>query len=363
MCGHDEGRDYLRSALRKRCTETIVTESIIMGFLTAAGFVSSSLMCLTIFRNAKFRCAIHMYLLSYAMIDLLKSTLVMPFTFGVILKGEWISSGSVCQFQGYIVSVLDIATVFTMMLAAVDRYMANIHLAQYLTLFKRKHVYGALTVSWLISLAVPLSFAISGNDIYLHPGYGICREEVTNATYLKASILKIIFSVLPFITIAACFYGARVNMRRTYQSAKLRAKEGRMVNTNTWREQEATTRLFAALILGTVGFWVPSYICEMVDAFTHEYCLPRSVYFVSTLIANASCFTKPLIIASMNEEFLIEFKRMLKLRKSRRIVAFDQAGNEELDTRQKPIERRNKKYRCELKIPDDDVINRTESSA
>ena len=101
----------------------------------------------------------------------------------------------------------------------------------------------------------------------------------------------------------------------------------------------------------------------MVDAFRHEYCLPRSVYFVSTLIANASCFTKPLIIASMNEEFLVEFKRMLKLRKSRRIVAFDQAGNEELDTKQKPIERRNKKYRCEMNIPDDDVINRTESSA
>ena len=361
MCGNDEGRDDLRSALRKRCPETVVTEGIIMGFLTAAGFASSLLICLTICRNAKLRRTVHMYILSYAMIDLLKSTLVMPFTFGVILKGEWISSGSVCQFQGYIISILDIATVLTMSLAAVDRYVANIHLAQYLTLFKRKHVYGALTVSWLISIAVPLA---SGNGIHLHPGYGICREEVTNASYLKASILKIIFSVLPFITIAACFYGARVNMRRTYKSAKLRAKEGRMVSTNTWREQEATTRLFAGLTLGTVVFWVPSYICEMVDAFTHEYCLPRSVYFVSTLIANASCFTKPLIIAPMNEEFLVEFKRMLKLRKSRRIVAFDLAGNHEqqLDTKQKPIERRNKKYHCEMNTPDDD-IKRTESSA
>ena len=357
MCAHEDTAKDLQTALRKRCTETVIAESIIMGCLNTAGFASSMLICLSIYGNVRLRSAVHMYILSYAIIDLLKSMFVMPFTFGVVIKGEWISTAPVCQFQGYVISGLDIATTLTITMTAIDRYVANSHLAQYVTLFKRKHVCGVLVVSWLISFAVPLSFTIKANDFVLHPGYGICRQVVTNASFLSASILKIIFSVLPFIIIVACFYSAKVNMQRTNKTTALRAKEGRMVNTTTWMEQEASTRLFAAFTLGILVFWVPSYVCDVVDAFTHEYYLPRSIYLLSTLIANASCFTKSLIVASMNEVFLIEFKRIFKLRTSRRVVNFniEANGEEEKGSKLMAQTRNCRKYDCEMKESEDGV--------
>lgn len=353
MCAHEDGASDLEAALRNRCTETVVTESIISGCLTIAGFLSGLIMCLAIYRNPRLQHTIHMYILSYAIIDLIKSSFVMPFTFAVLIKGEWISSTSMCQFQGYVTSILGIVTIVTMTMTALDRYVANTHLAQYLTSFKRKYVCGALAVSWLISFAVPLSFTITGNDFVFHPGYGICKEEVKNDSYLQASILKITFAVLPFVIIATCFCRAFVNMRKSYNTAKLHADKGRMVHTNAWREEESTTRLFAAFILGTVVFWVPTYVCDLVDSFTHDYCLPRSVYLLSTFIVKASCFAKSLIIVFMDEDFKMEFKRILKLRKTRKIADVNVERNSEAEDPKLMPETR--KYYCEMKESEDDA--------
>ena len=358
MCAHQDGSSDLQTALRNRCTETVVTESLTSGCLTIAGFLSGLMVCLAIYRNVRLRYTIHMYILSYAVIDLVMSLFVMPFTLGALVKGEWISSASACQFQGYAISVLGILTLLTMTLTAIDRYLASTRLASYTTFFKRKYVCVALAVCWLVAFAVPLSFTLNGNSFVFHPGYGVCRAEVKNESYLRASILKIVFVVVPFIVIASCYCRASANLQKAYKNAKRWAQDGRMVNVNSWREEESKTRLFAAFILGTLPFWVPSYACDVVDAFTHEQCLPRSVYLVSTLLVNASCCVKPLITAFMDEDFAMEFKRILKFRKTRKVIDINVEGRKlEEDPKFMPETR---KYYCEMK--EDDTIIKTEES-
>lgn len=358
MCAQKDGSSDLQTALRNRCAEVVVTETLTSGCLTIAGFLSGLTVCLAIYRNARLRNTIHMYILSYAVIDLAKSVFVMPFTLGVLIKGEWISSTSACQFQGYANSVLGVLTLFTMTLTAIDRYMASTRLAHYLTFFKRKYVCVALAVCWLVSFAVPLSLTLDGNNFAFHPGYSVCREQVKNDSYLGASIFKIIFVVIPLVAIATCYCRASVNLQKTFKNANRWAQEGRMVNINSSKEEDDRTRLFAALILGTLLFWVPSYACDIADAFTHEQCLPRSVYLVSTLLVNASCCVKPLIIANMDQDFAAEFKRILKLRKSRKVIDINVGGNKlEEDPQFMPETR---KYYC--KMEEDDSNNKTEES-
>lgn len=355
----DESPSDLQTALRNRCTEVVVTESLTSGCLTIAGFLSGLIVCLAIYRNARLRYAIHMYILSYAIIDLVMSLFVMPFTLGVLMMGEWISSNSACRFQGYAISVLGILTLLTMTLSAIDRYMASTRQTQYLTFFKRKYVCTALAVCWLVSFAVPLSFTLDGNNFVLHPGYGVCREEVKNESYLRASILKLIVVVIPLVAIATCYCRASANLQKTYKNAERWAQEERMVNINSWKEEESKTRLFAALILGTLLFWVPTYACDIADAFTHEQCLPRSVYLLCTLLVNASCCTKPLIIASMDKDFATEFKRILKLRKSRKVGIDINAKGSKLEEDPKFMPE-TRKYYC--KMEEDDYNIKAEES-
>ena len=66
-------------------------------------------------------------------------------------------------------------------------------------------------------------------------------------------------------------------------------------------------RLFAALILGTLLFWVPTYACDIADA----------------LIS--------LIIANMDDDFAIEFKIILKSWKSRNVGIDSNAEGSKVD--------------------------------
>ncbi|XP_022787974.1 melatonin receptor type 1C-like [Stylophora pistillata] len=360
MCAHQGASSDLHTALRNRCTETVVTESLVTGCLIIAGFLSGLIVCLAMYRNVRLRYTIHIYILWYAIIDLVTSLLVMPFTLGVLIKGEWISSTSACQFQGYAISVLGIFTVLTMTLTAVDRYMASSRLSQYWSFFKRTHICIILAVFCLFSFAIPLSSTLDRNNFVFHPGYGICRTEAKNETYLRASILKIIIFIVPSVVIATCYYRARSNIQQRYKDPKLWAQEERMENLNIWKEEENKTKLLAAFTLGTLFFWVPGYACDVADAFTHEKCLPRSIYLLSTLLFNVSHCVKPLIVAAMDGDFAMEFKRILKFRKTRRVTDVNAQGSKlGGDPKFMPETR---KYYCETGEDDTNLTKANESN-
>ena len=355
----DRSPSDLQTALHNRCTELVVTESLTSGCLTILGIFSGLIVCLAIYRNARLRYAIHMYILSYAVIDLIMSVLVMPFTLGVLIKGDWIASNSACRFQGYAISVFGNLTLFTMTLTAIDRYMASAYQANYLTFFKRKYVCAAVAVCWLVSFAVPLSFTFVGNNFVLHPGYAVCREEVKKESYLRAFILKLIVVVIPLVAIATCYCRASANLQKTSVNAERWAQEERKEKINPWKEEESKTRLFAALILGTLLFWVPTYACDIADALSHNKCLPRSVYTLCTLLINASCCIKPLIIANMDDDFAIEFKRILKSRKSRKVGIDSNAEGSKVDEDPKFMPETRKYYR---ETEEDEFNIKTEES-
>jgi len=121
-----------------------------------------------------------------------------------------------------------------------------------------------------VSFAVPLSFTLDGSNFVLHPGYAVCREEVKKESYLRASISQPLHVVIPLVVIATCYCRASANQQKTYVNAERWAQEERKE-----KMREGRTRLFAALILGTLLFWVPTSACDIADAFTLKQCLPQ----------------------------------------------------------------------------------------
>jgi len=158
-------------------------------------------------------------------------------------------------------------------------------------------VCAAVELCRLVFFAFPLSFTLDGNNVVLHPGYAVCKEEVEKESYLRASILKLIVVVIPLVAIATCYCRATANQQKTYVNAERWAQEERTEKMNSWKEEDGKTKFPAALILGTLLFWVPTSACDIADAFTLKQCLPRSVYLLCTLLVNVSCCVKPLIIA------------------------------------------------------------------
>ncbi|XP_020619918.1 lipoyl synthase, mitochondrial-like [Orbicella faveolata] len=98
----------------------------------------------------------------------------------------------------------------------------------------------------------------------------------------------------------------------------------------------------------------------MADAFTYKQCLSRSVYLLCTLLVNVSCCVKPLIIAHMDEDFVIEFKRILKLRESRKVGIDSNVEGSKLEEDPKFMPE-TRKYYCKMEEGDFNI--KTEESA
>jgi len=112
----------------------------------------------------------------------------------------------------------------------------------------------------------------------------VCGEEVKNESYLRASTFKLIL-VIPLVAIATGYCRASANLQKTYVNAERWAQEERREKINSWKEEKGKTRLFVALIPGMLLFWVPTYACDIADAF-YSHSVPAPL---SALSVHASC--------------------------------------------------------------------------
>lgn len=316
MCDAPEAAAGLAEKLSSRCKEVVAAESILAIAVNVSAFLGNALVCLAIYRNVRLRRISNMYVLSYAVIDLLMSILVMPLSLRVIMEGQWISTPSACQFQGYVTQVLGSLTMLTMALTAIDRYFATVRPVQYTYFFKRRYVCVAIAVCWFLAFAVPLSYSIVGRDFAFHPGSVVCSMDMTNGGYVHASVLQLLLVVLPLLIIGVCYWRVLVKIISNQEK-----------NMTLFQEEESVTKLFAALVMGILVCWSPHFLLNIVDTFRGQYSLVRSVYFLCSFLVGVACCIKPIIVYIFDVDFKAEFKRILCFRRSRKIIDLKDSDN------------------------------------
>lgn len=70
-----------------------------------------------------------------------------------------------CQFQGYIAIALAVASIYTLVLMAVNRYYRIVKPAKYLRYFTKKKTTIMILVSWSSALRAPLPYFLSGHKM------------------------------------------------------------------------------------------------------------------------------------------------------------------------------------------------------
>ena len=301
----------LAGKFASRCPETVAVESVLGLIVNAWTFLGSFLVCVAVYRNVRLRTIANMYILSLAFIDLLMAVLVMPFSLAATLKGEWVSTSSACQFQGYMTLVLGCLTMLTMTLMAIDRYFATARPVQYTYFFKRKSVGCVIALCWFLAFAVSLCYSISGSAYAFHPGTAACGMDLTkgDATYQPAALLELFFVVIPLLIMAFCYWRVHV-----------RIGSNRETKTTLFDEEEDTTKVFSGMVVGVLTFWSPFFLVNIIDVSTAQYGLPRAIYFACSLCIGISCCIKPHIICNFDVDFKAEFKRILACRRTRRVA-------------------------------------------
>ena len=299
-------RELLNRGLGLQILE--VTLGIIMILIA---FTGNLFVCLATYRNPKLRTIPNYYITTLAVNDTLLSVVVMLLSLVANIAGHWIIGGVLCQFQGFVGTVLGTVSLFTIALTAVNRYFKIVKTKSHPRLYTKKTALRSIAGIWALSSLVPVPYLSIGNRYIYHPGKHMCIFDLDNSNMYYALTTIICFFLVPFGVITFCYF----QVFRTVRDHKQKMVSSRRGTEARFSGREVKlTRLLFAIFVGFLFSWIPFVVTDILGVVQGQFSLPRSTYAVYSLSIGLGSCINPIIYGFVNSDFRNEFKAMLELK-------------------------------------------------
>lgn len=158
--------------------ETIISETtliivstvvpVFFGFIGITGLLGNALVVLVVLSNQNMRSTTNLLIINLASADLLFVVFCVPFTGSDYVLDEWPYGDVWCRIVQYLIVVTAHASIYTLVLMSLDRYLAVVHPIASMVIRTETHTLRAISVLWCIILttAIPVLY-IHGESVSL----------------------------------------------------------------------------------------------------------------------------------------------------------------------------------------------------
>lgn len=321
-------------------TPEIMLSSVALGFvlsliilLTVGGNV---LVCLAVCASRRLRCLTNCFIVSLAVTDLLLGLLVLPFSALLQLSDDWPLGPVFCNFYISMDVMLCTASILTLLVISVDRYLAVTMPLRYASLVLPWRVAVAMASVWTVSVAVsflPIQMGwntINGTVQNQGPSSPErkCRFELNRPYVLTDSLLTFYIPLMAMcwtyfrILLIARTHAKRITSTRptcitSYNCRNTSSTTNTLVSSvsaMSLREHKATVTL-AALIGAFVVCWLPYFVLFTVLGLK-EHPDPSSVpeFSIVQWLGYANSALNPFLYGALNKDFRSAYTRLLRCR-------------------------------------------------
>lgn len=288
-----------------------IAECSIYAVLILVAFFGNFMVFLAIIKNSKLRTVPNYYIASLSIADMLMS-LKMPLTLVTLIAGDFVFGEAICQYHGYTGSVLGVASLLTITLTAVNRYVRIVRVTDYPKYFSSKNALRSIVAAWALAIITPIPYLATGHRFVFLPGKAFCFYDLDDLNIYYAVTTIIGFSVLPFGVTAVCYYKVFRTVRQHNSIwgkllTRMSSPGARKFGVN----EVKLAKLLFVILLSFAACWTPFVIIDTVGTFKGQFYFPRYVYLIYTVSVGLSSCINPVIYGAMNQEFRSEFKRIL----------------------------------------------------
>lgn len=113
------------------------------------GFIGNALVVVVVAANQQMRNTTNLLIINLALADLLFIVFCVPFTASDYALPFWPFGDAWCKIVQYLVIVTAYASVYTLVLMSLDRYLAVVHPITSMSIRTEANTYWAIAVTWV----------------------------------------------------------------------------------------------------------------------------------------------------------------------------------------------------------------------
>ncbi|XP_011170316.1 allatostatin-A receptor isoform X2 [Solenopsis invicta] len=285
----------------------VVVVPLFFGIIGILGLAGNSLVVLVVAANPGMRSTTNILIINLAVADLLFVIFCIPFTATDFVLPYWPFGNVWCKIVQYLIIVTAYASVYTLVLMSLDRYLAVVHPIASMTWRTENHAILAICVAWVVILALCTpALVIHGEEVESpSENLTVCRIlEQYDWTSFQVSFFLTSY-VLPLVLIVIF-----------YMSMLAKLWRGARVSAESRRGRRRVTRLVFVVVGVFAACWCPIQVI-LVSKSLDVYPLTTAtvmVQIVSHILAYTNSCINPFLYAFLSDNFRKAFRKIIYCR-------------------------------------------------
>lgn len=287
----------------------VIVVPIFFGMIGILGLVGNSLVVIVVAANPGMRSTTNILIINLAMADLLFVIFCIPFTATDFVLPFWPFGNLWCKVVQYLIIVTAYASVYTLVLMSLDRYLAVVHPIASMSWRTENHAILAICIAWAVIFAISMpALFIHGEEVDGSSSENLtaCRilAEQYDWTFFQMSFFLTSY-VLPLTLI--CFF---------YVCMLVRLWRGARPSAESRRGRRRVTRLVLVVVGVFAVCWCPIQVI-LVSKSLNVYPLTSATIMVqiaSHILAYTNSCVNPILYAFLSDSFRQAFRKIIYCR-------------------------------------------------
>lgn len=287
--------------------------SIIFGIIVVLGLVGNLLVIIVVWSNTQMQNTTNILIVSLAFADMTFIIFCVPFTAAKYVLSTWPFGDVWCKISSYLMYVCAFASVYTLVLMSLDRYLAVVHPITSMKIRTRRNANLLVFLTWMIILGSNMPTLLQ-HHVIEYTFYDMNRSTCllyTNTSDPVARSFHACFFVFGYVlplTLICFLYGFMLK-RLLYGVVP-----GGSQRAESIRSKKRVTKMIVIVVGIFALCWLPIQILFMIQVFSNFFeanVATFGIQMTSNCLAYMNSCVNPILYAFLSENFRRSFRKLL----------------------------------------------------